>query len=96
MFYEILCKVQGLAMKGYPASRGQPEASPRPDFFQTYKKTIPRSWSSTAPNIFQIGPMVWISIVDIQTHTHVDFYILDFLQHLIVLYNEIIHFLEAN
>jgi hypothetical protein len=27
------------------------------------------------PNFIEIGPVVWISIAD--THTHIDFYILD-------------------
>ncbi len=53
------------------------EASPRPDFFQTYTKNIPGLGSSTVQNFIEIGPMVWISIAYIQTHTCIDFYVLD-------------------
>ena len=46
------------------------KARPRLDFFQTYMENIRGSYSLTAPNFIEIGPMVWISIADIQTHTH--------------------------
>jgi hypothetical protein len=73
LFYEIFFKAHSLARRGSQASGGQPEAV----FFQTYMKTIPGSGSSTAPNFIEIGPIVWISIADIQTHTCIDFYVFD-------------------
>jgi hypothetical protein len=39
----------------------------KPNFFQTYMKTIPRS--STVPNLIKIEPIVWISIADIATNS---------------------------
>ncbi len=73
LFYKIFFKVHSLARRGSQASGGQPQAG----FFQTYTKTIPGSGSSTVPNFIEICPMVWISIADIQTHTCIDFYVLD-------------------
>ncbi len=52
-------------LQRFSSLRGQPEGG----LFQTFKRTIPGSRSSTAPNFIEIGPMVGISILT-QTHTH--------------------------
>jgi hypothetical protein len=51
LFHEIFCKGHGLARRSFLASGGQPEVG----FFQTYVKSIHRSWYSTVPNFIEMG-----------------------------------------